>query len=303
MLYLDLNLRIARNICETKKILEEKITNIENIVTRPRNHAQDTRSKSYAGAAGEVLVIKPKQKQQSKITKEAIKKSRSPARLEVGITDIKSIKEGGIINNYYCYKRDDIEKVRNATEKKLKKKYDIRIPEQRNPKIKIVGIEEDFDEASVENMIRKQNAHVIKENHIIDVKIIKKMKTRYMSIAECDPSCYALIMENENLSIGWSICRKYEYVPVFRCYKCGNFDHEADECTAENLCLRCTEVSHETENCCVAQFKCFNCMSMNERFKLDLEVNHNIFDIKFPLYLKKVEAKKKYIKMLDNDKQ
>lgn len=301
LVYMDSNLKIGQNISEIKKMVEEKISNIEEIVSGSNKFDHNLKSKSYAKAAGEVLIIKPRQKQESNVTKEAIKKSFSPARLEVGIAEMKGLKEGGILIK--CNSKDDVEKVKSATEKKLKRNYDIKFQEQRNPKIKIVGMEEEMDKETVENMIRKQNAHIIKENHQLDIKVIRKMKTRYMAIAECDPTSFGSIMENGKLCIGWSMCSVYEYVPVFRCYKCGNFDHKANECTAEDRCLHCTTVSHNTGDCHSDQYKCFNCVSMNEKFKLNLKVDHNIFDINCPVYRKKGEAKKKYIKMSPgNDK-
>lgn len=300
LLYIELILKNGINIAEIKKLFEEKIVDIENKLTATKNAKQNAKTKTYAQATGEVLVIKPKRKQESSITKEALMKSCNPATLEVGITQVKNIKEGGILIK--CNSKEEVEKIRSATEKKLKRSYDIRLPNQINPRIKIVGIEEDMDKETIEEMIRKQNACLIKEHHLLDVKIIKKMRTRYMAIAECDPSCFSLLVESGKLSIGWSRCSVYEYVPVFRCYKCGNFDHKASECTEEDRCLLCTSVSHKTENC-NEKVKCHNCVLMNEKFSLKLNVEHNIFDLNCSVYLRKVEAKRKYIKLPVNNSQ
>ena len=87
--------------------------------------------KSYAEVTGEVVVIKPKKVQESKITKEVIRKALNPSKLEVGITQIKDTKEGVLLK---CKSKEEIEKIKLEAEKKLKKNYEIITPKQKkNP--------------------------------------------------------------------------------------------------------------------------------------------------------------------------
>ncbi|KAJ8942553.1 hypothetical protein NQ318_021955 [Aromia moschata] len=204
------------------------------------------KNKSYAEAvAGEVVVIKPKKIQENKTTKEAVRKALNPTKLEIGFTEIKDIRDGGMLIK--CKSKEDVEKIKSEAEKKLKKGYEIRIKEQKNPHIKIVGLEDDIDKEVLEECILKQNSFPNSENCFLKVKTVKRMKSKYMAIIECDPQLSELFLNEGKISIGWSICRVYEYVPVFRCYKCGDYDHKADLCKKEERCLKCASTVHKTE--------------------------------------------------------
>lgn len=83
---------------------------------------------SYAKiVAGEAVIIKPKISQECSKTQEIIKKNLKPAFLEVGITQIKNIKDGGV--PIKCKRKEETDKVKKAAEKKLGKNYQIKTPE------------------------------------------------------------------------------------------------------------------------------------------------------------------------------
>ena len=74
--------------------------------------------------------------------------------------------------------------------------------------------------------ILKQNAFLRGGNVEIKVITIKKMRTRYMAIVECDAITHEKILQEGSLSIGWiPACRVFDYVYIFRCYQCGGFGH------------------------------------------------------------------------------
>lgn len=305
-IYLDFMTQMKEEIIEFENRMKIKFESLENMVCsgnslNKRNvNGMEVNKKSYAEIAGEVVVIKPKTKQESKTTKEVIRKTLNPTKLEVGITQIKDTKEGGVLIK--CNSKEEIEKIKIAAEKKLKRNYEIKTPEQRNPRIKIVDIEENIDKEILEESINKQNSYLNHEDAMLDIKVVKKMKSKYMAIAECDPMSLQLILKHGKLSIGWSICRVFEYIPVFRCYKCGDYDHKASECKREEKCLKCISVNHKTEDCVSEQYKCFNCISANEKLKLNLTVDHSIFDVNCPVFLRKVDSQKKKIKVLSDSK-
>lgn len=124
-----------------------------------------------------------------------------------------------------------------------------------------------------------------------------------MAIVECDPLSAEKILKQEKISIGWSICRVFEYVHVFRCFKCGDYDHKATECKKEDRCLKCASKEHKTEDCVSDYYKCCNCIAANEKLKLNLKVDHTVFDANCPVYLRKVDAQKRSIKIVHNEEQ
>lgn len=276
-----------------KTELHEFMRKIAGSDTKHENLKTDIK-RSYADAAGEVIVIQPKSKQESVKTREAIRKNLNPATLEVGITQVKDTKEGGILIK--CKSKEEVEKIKIAAEKKLKRNYHIKTPQQKNPQIKILDIEDEISKEELKDSIIKQNGFFKRDDAFMEVKVIKKMKTRYMGIIECDPFSFQQAITQGKLSIGWAICRIFEYVPVFRCFKCGDFDHKASDCERDEKCLKCGVSDHDTENCKSESFKCANCIIANEKLKLKLDVDHFIFDNNCKCLQRKIEQARRKIK-------
>lgn len=80
----------------------------------------NTNELNFAKAVkGEAIVIKPKTNQESTKTNEIIRKNLKPAEMEVGITQIRNVRDGGVLIK--CKTKEEIEKVKKAAEKKLGK--------------------------------------------------------------------------------------------------------------------------------------------------------------------------------------
>ncbi|KAK9685376.1 hypothetical protein QE152_g38086 [Popillia japonica] len=230
--------------------------------------------KSYAEVAGNDVIIKPKTKQDTKTTRDDLTKKLNPAELEIGITRVRSIKEGGLIIT--CKTNEDTSKIRKEVSKKLKN-YSVTTREPKNPCVKIMDIDEELDEEKLKLNLVKQNDTVRSESDIC-VKTIKKLKKTYMAIVECDPVTFNRIMENSQLAVGWSVCRVFEDVGVFR----GGFNHKATDCNTKMMCSTCKSPEHDTEQCESIAKTCQNCIFANKKLSLDLDVNHFIFDSNCP---------------------
>lgn len=303
LLHFELILNFKTEIASIKTQVTTELNEFRSIInnrcTNLSENFSETNKKSYANAAaGEVVIIKPKIKQECKKTKEAIQKNLKPAALEVGITQIKDIKEGGVVIK--CKTKDEQEKIKKAAEKKLTKNYQITAPDLKNPCIKVVDIDEKYENEDLLNYIIKQNTYLNHDEMKMDVKIIKQMKKNYMAIIECDPLTCQMILKEQHLYINWSRCRVFEYVSVFRCFKCGGFNHHAENCSIGDKCLNCSKSDHKQEEC-VNDVICANCVEVNQKFKLDLNINHFIFDKSCPVYLKKVEKEKQKVKQINSN--
>ena len=159
-----------------------------------------------------------------------------------------------------------------------------------------------MDKKLLEDCILKQNSFLNQHDPEVQVQLKKKRKSKYMAIVECDPLSADAILKQGKMSIGWSICRMFEYVRLFRCYKCGDYDHKSTDCKKDERCLKCASKEHKSVDCVSESFKCCNCMEANEKLKLNLKIDHTVFDINCPLYLRKVDAQKRSIKIVPNDK-
>lgn len=283
---------------QLKTTIEEQMNEFKTLISsntllNKEHEIKEKKNKSFAEVVGEVVLIKPKTKQESKKTKDILRKAIDPGQLEVGITQIKDTKDGGVLIK--CRNKEEIEKIKTAAEKKLKKDYQIKIPEKKLPKIKIVDIEENISKEKLVNFI-KTNSFLNHEDIYLDVKVIKKMRTKYQAIVECDPLSLQLITAKDRICINFTMCRVFEYVSVFRCYKCANFDHKADDCTYEVKCLKCAKTDHKTEDCVSRNLTCIACVTSNEMLNLDLKTNHSVFDANCPSLVRKIEMEKRKIK-------
>lgn len=279
----DFKISINTQLDDFKKSLDSKCSNTDLKLNE----------KTYADVAKDVVIIKPKTKQNNSITKDDICKNVKPASLEVGIVQMKNIKDGGIVIK--CKNKEDSAKIKDAAEKKLKKKYSIKLPELVNPCLKVIGIDDDLEADELKACILKQNQIVQDEKSILNIKVLKKMKTKKMAIIETDPGTFAFIMNHGKLSIGWSICRVFEYVNIFRCYKCAGFGHMAKDCTEDVKCWKCAASDHAGEDCSSELWKCVNCVQANDSFKFNLSVNHSPFDSECPCLQRKINNVKRKI--------
>lgn len=293
-------LNINTDIENFKRQVTNELIEIRHMLNSPTKYGKDNNkaeNKTYANvAASEVVIIKPKNKQESQKTREEIQKNLKPSTLEVGINQIRNIKEGGVLIK--CKNKEEQNKIKKAAEKELTKLYQVKAPELKNPLIKIVDIEEKLTNEELVNSIKRQNKSIISETMEIDVKVNKKMKQTFMAILEVDPITFQKIMQEHSLSIGWKKCRVFEYIPVFRCFNCGGYNHHSKDCNIKR-CLKCTSEEHETKDC-MNQDKCYNCIEANRKLNLDLIVTHSIYDKDCPVFLKRVAAQKQKIKNVGN---
>lgn len=291
---------IKKEIACMQSQITTELTEFRNLLKKANNSVDNApvEAKSYAKVAGEVVVIKPKEAQESKKTREAIQKHVKPAALEVGITEIKNIKEGGVLIK--CKSKEEVERIKSVAEKKLSRNYKINAPQLKRPCVKVLDIDENLDSEKLINAIKKQNPFIQHESLCLEVLTIKKLKTTYMALIECDPTTFSRIMTEQRLCVNWSRCRVFEYVNIFRCFNCGGFNHKANDCKSLR-CLKCADGGHKLEDCKSESYKCYNCMEANEKLKLNLDSNHSIYDNNCPVFQKKVALQKQKIKYTVSD--
>lgn len=279
------NLKVqVTNIVETNKDLIKLLTNdghdgiTRDLRTANRNFNQSKKSYADATKCSEVVVIQPKKTQQFTETKTMVQSEVKPAELSVGISNIHKLKNGGVAIS--CKNKEEVQKLKNEVENKLGKDYNIKIPKQRNPQIKIVGLSQELSEEHIKKSIKNQNENVGVKMKFFKIHVIKKMKTKYFIIAEVNNEMFQEIMlENEGtLNIEWDRCSVYEYFNVVRCYKCGRYNHKINDCKYAQTCIKCGESNHKSNECTTGKLMCINCKESNEKLNLKLDTNHTAYD-------------------------
>lgn len=233
----------------------------------------------------DVIVVKPKEKQESSTTRNDLKGKINPRSMAIAVENMKPGKEGSVIIN--CGDVNSKQKIRQTVERELGNKYSVIEGKQRDPKIIIRGVEEDFidgDDETIINALREQN--VLPDTAIM--KVLTKFKrkggvNKGNIILIVDVDTKELLCKMEKLNIGWRRCVVHEYFHVIRCFKCCRYGHISSKCENHITCLKCAG-SHTSSGCTSGNHQCINCIETNNKFKKNLNVNHMVTDSSCPCY-------------------
>lgn len=217
-----------------------------------------------------------------------------PSDLGVSNGKMTGLKSGAVLMT--CKGKNELEKIRNETVAKLGDRYDVKIPSLNGPKIKIVGLDEEYDGERLKFAIINQNKFVPRNASIKQI-VCKKMKMRWFSIIQCDAETFKSVIDNGALCVEFNACQVYEYVDVRRCFNCYGFFHNAKNCSKPVICLKCGRPGHNAGQCKadVDDRICPNCMEANEKLGLELSEKHSPFAIDCPVLRRHTENLRRHI--------
>lgn len=300
---------IIKKSDNNKEVFGKRFDNLEKIILEPNKKdsccqeavtqilkKSDTNNKKIMDP---VLIIKPKDKNQT------IEKTKIDLRSKVKADEIKSnglinASEGGIIVR--CKNTEDLEKAKELLEEKMSEEYDVKIPNRKNPRLKIVNVE-DCPESleKIKEILLKQNDDIFVNES--EVKIIARLnvtrnrKAKYYSIViETTGSLYNSIMSKESptVNFGWSKCRIFDAIHIRRCFNCCSYSHLKEDCDAEIVCFKCAG-QHKSADCNVEEEKCINCTNSNKTLHKDIDVKHNALSFECPVYQRILKLRKRNI--------
>lgn len=104
----------------------------------------------------------------------------------------------------------------------------------------------------------------------------KEKNKKYNIIAEVDYNTFGAVIQEGMINVSFYRCRVFEFVSINRCYKCCNFNHKAKDCRNEVCCPKCAG-SHAENECRNTKVQCSNCLKANEKYNLDLKVDHAVW--------------------------
>lgn len=241
----------------------------------------------------EVVVIKPLDKQQDSLTtKRAVEAQINPSTIGAEVSRVKFIRDGGIAIS--CEKAEDIISISEGVKNCLGGKYEVKVPQKKVPKLKIVNIEKKLLENSndeygefIEKLVLQNS--ISTEQGKSNIKVIStyedKRRKSNVAIVQTDENVYNQIAKKEVLFIGWRKCRYFEHVNVVQCYKCWRFGHMARECrSSQVICPKCSG-NHRLEDCDREVEICVNCKHAKEVLKIpNIDYNHTAFNRKCDAY-------------------
>ena len=196
-----------------------------------------------------------------------------------------SNKNGTIIK---CLKNEDVKTTYNILKNKLNSNYEVKIQQNNNPKLKIIGIANDMDKTILENDINERNF----QNFENKCKVIYNFKysshNMQGAIIEVTSDLYEHIVNNKyKIFIGHQNCKAYDDLSISQCFNCAGFNHSSKKCNNESKCIYCAG-KHKAKDCQITnKIQCANCLHANTKYNCKYDINHTASDTQQCEILKK----------------
>lgn len=239
----------------------------------------------------EILILKPvNEKQTNSVTRKDLVSNIDPSKLAVGVENVRNISKGAVLIK--CADTHSRNTIKSKVEEVLNDKYQIENGVKRNPRVIIVGVEEDIINLEEENMKRALLEQNDLRNMANDIKIIAKFMTKNKKsgsiIIETEPTHFNTLLKMDKINLGWRKCKLYEYFNVRRCFKCLAYGHKAAECTQDVSCSKCAG-NHNSNECNTESVMCINCVRASKKYKIKIDTEHNAFDKNCTCYKRAIE--------------
>lgn len=254
------------------KIAAEKFDTLNeppSSVHRP-NYADALKNKSQPA-----VIVLPKNQNQSNIqTKSDIKEKINPIESNLKLSKVRNVKNGGILIG--CQTQEDNEKFSKMVQDKLSDSYEIREVRGINPRIRVVGITEKFEDNELLNIIKKSNTGLISSK--CDLKLIKYFPTKknkhiFQAVLQLDKLTYDKVIRVGNLFVNYDSCVIYDAIEIYRCFTCNQFNHSSNKCNKPLSCPRCGE-QHDIKSCKSNTLYCTNCSKLD-----NVSTDHAAWDV------------------------
>lgn len=232
-----------------------------------------------------VIVIKPKQGTATGSTRDELKKKVNPKNLNV--SRVYEGKDGAVM--VVLKDKESSVQLEANVKKAMGDKFDVGVRESIKPTIKIVGMNEEYQEDELKETMVSQNDVLQGVKHFKLRKLLtnpKRQYAQYSAIVELDAATFFKVIKLEKLNVGWDRCRVFDGVDVLRCFKCCGFNHKGADCKAEReICPICSG-EHPLKECKATEEKCVSCEKYRVERKLDIPVDHAAWSTDCPVYVR-----------------
>lgn len=224
------------------------------------------------------LFIKSKSNQSVEYTKTLLKTKVNPTKIKVGISALKTLKNGQILIE--SDKKDELVKISQEIEKSCGNELESYLPKLRNTRLIIFNIPEDIKLENAAEAIVSQNSELdLSESDLTPKFVFEDRKKHKNLIIEVNSETRKRLL-GRKLKIGWHVCNNDDYLTVMRCHKCCKYNHRKEECVGEIVCPHCAE-KHERNECKANKenLRCVNCINYNKYNKTaPVNINHSSLD-------------------------
>lgn len=270
------------------KTLELKMNALE---TGEKN-TKPTKQNSYANAVKQnivkpAVIVKPKNKQESRKTREEI--CNKVDKSMVNVCGTRNARDGGVVLR--CENAAETQKVKQLFDEKLGAEYEVVLPKAKCPRLRITNIDADIQKDDILTELKNHNSQMERMNMKLIAVIRKKHKDSEYNdiIIEVDGAGYKKLKELEKVKLPWRECKIFDHLYIIRCYKCCGFFHKSVDCKINQKCHKCSG-PHKFSDCHSKKDCCINCKLANVQYNMKLDTNHSAWSANCPV-LKRHQSK------------
>lgn len=224
-----------------------------------------------ANVTKNVVIISPKTPEMVADSEQTLKlvQSTSGNKLRIGINNIKKMRNKSVLFELRN-KEECSDFVRSVQEQN--KNLVIKIPEKKNPRIIVFGIDSSFPNEELLEAIIEQNPTLKQcqadSNEHVTLRFMKHSRNgqSQFAVLEVTPKFYRAMMSLGKLYIGYMRCPVRDHIHVVRCHQCSAYGHFSSACSSEKRCSHCAG-SHDRSDCEKTKTECINCKRYNNKME------------------------------------
>ena len=224
------------------------------------------------------LLVKSKNNQSVEYTRTLLKSKVDGTQLKVGISALKTLKNGQIL--IQSDNKSDLEEVNKRIAEACGEELEGYIPTLKNPRLIVLNVPEDITPENVAQAIVLQNSELGLNESDIKPKFAFEDRRKHKNLIIEVNSETRKRLRDRKLKIGWHVCNSTDYLNVTRCYKCSKYNHRTTEYFGEVTCPHCAQ-NHKMHECRDSRenYRCVNCTNYNKyNTPVQVSVNHSTLD-------------------------
>ncbi|CAG9818870.1 unnamed protein product [Phaedon cochleariae] len=220
------DLKISQVMKDMESMFDDIKSDILKIADEKLSHAcktqiVNTEKTTYADITGSksMVVIKPIDVEQTNDkTKCDIMKNINPVDYGVQVSQVKRVRDGGILIG--CNNTEGATSFAKIAKEKLSSSYKVSEVRKNLPKIKVVGLVENYTGEDLVKYLKGQNDVISDDCHVSVLRVwgTKKDSNIFQALVELDASAYGLVLNRGKLFVNYDI-DKFEVLantPVYR---------------------------------------------------------------------------------------
>lgn len=248
--------------------LKLEIAKATTVESKPATHQLSRYADVLKDKSQSAVIIYPKDSNQPlNITKSDILSNINPTVENLQISKVKSVKDGGILIG--CKTEADNVKLKEMVQQKMDNFYEVKNVAGFRPRLRVVGMTENFSSDDVSNYLLKCNPGIFVNDSgfkILKIFPTKKNESIWQMVIEVEKLTYDRALKAGNVFVGYDSCTVYDAVEIFRCFKCNEYNHSSKNCKKTVSCPVCSE-NHELKECQSRKKKCSNCCNLKIKKK------------------------------------